>query len=108
MTLINRIKRSIKRLVNSDYKLIDTSNRVFDGKEYTPEKDKFFRIARNFQDEHGLTQKEAVKIIHDSFRVVEATKEGKTTKTDVQQIYDDWYDYDFDLDLGVDYIVDEY
>lgn len=112
MTLLNRIKR----IFNKNYRLIDTQNRIYENKQYTPEKDKFFEFARKAQQKYGLTQKQAVDMTHDAFRVKENYDNIADSKDDyqkvktIEQIYDDWQDdgyYDEFYDY-ITYLYDEY
>lgn len=113
----------IRRIFNRKYELIDVKNRSYtkmnpDGQKelvhYKKEHDKFFKTCRNFQEKYGLTQQEAIDHIHDSYAVKEIydkikneNYETENIEIKIEKIIADWNDYDFDIDIGVDFITDD-
>lgn len=109
MSRFSRFLRRIKGIFDSEYKLIDTNNRIYEGKPYDVRSQKFFEIARNYQVKHGTSQKEAVNIIHDTFVIKDVIENrSRTPNKQIQEILQDWYDEQLEFDLGIDIIVDYY
>jgi len=109
MSRLSRYVRSIRAIFNSDYKPIDTKNHLYEGKPYDVRSQKFFEIARAYQIKNGLTQKQAVNIIHDTFVVKDAIEGKKTSQSkEVQEIVSHWFDEQMEFDTGIEYIYDVY
>lgn len=100
--------RNIKAIFNSDYRLIDTTNHIFEGKHYDIRSQKFFEIARNYQQIHGVSQRKAVNIIHDTFIIKDTIEGKKKPSKDINEILEAWFYEQQEYDLGIDIIADYY
>lgn len=107
--LRERIIRSFKAIFSSSYRLIDTTNQVYENKHYDSRNQNFFEIARKYQEIHGVSQQTAVNRIHDSFVVKDYLEKKKTRQgKEITEILESWYQEQDDFDLGIDLIYDFY
>lgn len=113
----------IRRVFNRKYEPINTKDRTYtkmnkDGSKelitYKKEHDGFFKTVRKFQIKYGLTQQEAIDHMHDSYtvkKVYDIIKDKEIITENIvvkiEKIISDWEDYEFDIDVGVDFIVDQ-
>lgn len=114
----------IRRIFNREYELIDIKNRSYtkmnkNGTKklitYPKTSDKFFKNVRTIQEKYGLTQQEAIDFMHDSYavkkvydKIIDKEIITENIEVKIEKIISDWNDYDFDIDIGVDFIIDDY
>lgn len=107
--LLEKLTRAIKGIFNSDYRLIDIENHIYNNKPYDVRNQQFFEIARNYQVKHGVSQKTAVNVIHDSFIIKDVIEGKNKSGKSIDKILQDWYFYEqMEYDLGIDMIYDYY
>jgi hypothetical protein len=98
----------LRGIFSSDYKYIDTKNRVYNGKHYDVRSQEFFEIARKYQEKNGCSQTTAVNRIHDAFVVKDSIERTKKHPKELSDILEEYFIDDIDFDLGIDLIYDFY
>lgn len=86
--LFEQLSRRVKAIFNSNYRKIDTTNRIYNGKPYHPNSQQFFVQARVLQEKEGITQTEAVDIIKAIYQVKGIVRKQKDerTKKDIKRV----------------------
>ncbi len=100
------ILRTLRGIFDSDYRLIDTKNQIYEGKQYPITSQEFFERAREFQIERGCSQKYAVDTISNMIQVrniVNKERDDRNQK-DIEKLYDILETYEND-DFDVGFIV---
>jgi hypothetical protein len=114
--LFDYFKEKIRTFVKSEYRIIpkDLSSRKDQYGKSEAYKEKFYDVARYYQKRDKISQKEAIERASKFFEIKKAreakikeAREAETEVDDIDDYYQDVYDYD-DYDYDFDYVRDKY